>query len=57
MASLALEKMGSGGRLDLWADDPATRQDLPAWCAEFGCRVLGIVEGKKGFRIRIQKIK
>jgi TusA-related sulfurtransferase len=57
MACLALEKMGTGGWLDLWADDPTARRDLPAWCAEFGHRVLGIVEGKNCFRVRIQKTK
>lgn len=53
--SLALEKMGAGEVLDLLADDPTTRRDLVGWCGEFGHRVLGIFELRKGFRVRIQK--
>lgn len=53
--SLALEEMAPGGILDLLADDPTTRRDLVEWCGEFGHRVLGTFEMRKGFRIRIQK--
>lgn len=55
MVSLALEKMSPGGMIDLLADDPTTRRDLVGWCGEFGHRVLGIFELRKGFRVRIQK--
>ncbi|MBK8576427.1 MAG: sulfurtransferase TusA family protein [Elusimicrobia bacterium] len=55
LASLALEKRRPGEMVDLLADDPTTRRDLPGWCAEFGHRVLDVVELSRGFRIRIQK--
>jgi TusA-related sulfurtransferase len=45
----------AGGMIDLLADDPTTRRDLVGWCGEFGHRVLGIFELRKGFRVRIQK--
>jgi TusA-related sulfurtransferase len=55
MASLVLETMSPGQVIDLYADDPTTRRDLAGWCAEFGHSVLGIVELRQGFRVRIQK--
>jgi TusA-related sulfurtransferase len=55
LASLALEKKHPGEFVDVLADDVTTRRDLPGWCAEFGHRVLEIVDLRKGFRIRIQK--
>ena len=54
LAALTLEKMASGDVLELRADDPATRRDLPAWCAESGHRFLGIDETPPAFVARIQ---
>ncbi|MBL8023336.1 MAG: sulfurtransferase TusA family protein [Elusimicrobia bacterium] len=53
--SLTLEKNSPGTVVDLLADDPTTRRDLVAWCAEFGHRVVGVVDLKRGFRVRVQK--
>jgi TusA-related sulfurtransferase len=57
MVSLAMDDLAPGDLLDLWADDPVTRRDLPAWCAETGCTVVEIAEDERSaaFRIRIRK--
>jgi len=39
-AALAMERLPSGGRLVLVADDPVTARDFPAWCREFNHRVI-----------------
>jgi tRNA 2-thiouridine synthesizing protein A len=54
-AALELENMPHGQVLELLADDPATRRDLPGWCAEAGHRLLSVKGSGKAFRIRIKK--
>jgi tRNA 2-thiouridine synthesizing protein A len=55
MAALALEAGAAGCVVDVRADDPTTRRDLPLWCDEFGHRVVGVRDGRGEFRVRIQK--
>lgn len=54
-AALALEEMDKGKLLELLADDPVTRRDLPAWCRERGHVLLSIREDDGFFHILIQK--
>ena len=54
-AALAVEEMGPGQVLELTADDPATRRDLPAWCRDMGHTFLKIKEEGKSFRLYIRK--
>lgn len=53
--SLALEDLRAGQVLELLADDPVTRRDLPAWCREAGQTLLSIADDGPSFRIRIRK--
>lgn len=53
--ALVLEKCSEKEIVDVRADDPTTRRDLPVWCREFGHRVVGIFDGPNEFRIRIEK--
>ena len=53
--SLALEDMSPGQTLLLLADDPATQRDLPAWCREFGHRLLRQENQGGAFSLTIQK--
>lgn len=55
LATLALERMTSGEILEVTADDPTTRRDLPQWCVEAGHRLLGFTEQPPAFVARIQK--
>ncbi|MGQ0645428.1 MAG: sulfurtransferase TusA family protein [Elusimicrobiota bacterium] len=54
-AALALEDMSRGQTLDLLADDPVTRRDLPAWCRGLGHAVASVRDEGAVFRMRIQK--
>lgn len=53
--SLALEEMSSGQVLELWADDPVTKRDLPGWCREMGHTLLALEEERGAFRFYIRK--
>jgi tRNA 2-thiouridine synthesizing protein A len=53
--ALALEEMSPGQTLELLADDPVTRRDLPAWCRGFGHAVADVLEEGPVFRMRIRK--
>jgi TusA-related sulfurtransferase len=55
MAALALEAGPAGCVVEIRADDPITRRDLPLWCREFGHRVVGIEDAEAEFRVRIRK--
>lgn len=54
-SALALEQMAPGDVLELLADDPVTKRDLPAWCRGAGHVFLGIEEDKGFFHIYIQR--
>ncbi|MBI4396165.1 MAG: sulfurtransferase TusA family protein [Elusimicrobia bacterium] len=54
-ASFALEKMSSGQTLELLADDPVTKRDLPGWCRDVGHELLSIVEEGEAFRLFIRR--
>lgn len=55
LASLAIEEMASGDVLELVADDPTTRRDLPGWCREFGHDLQSIQEKDGHFVLTIRK--
>ena len=55
LASLNLEQMAAGDSLELVADDPTTKRDLPAWCAEFGHTIKSLKEDESQFTVTIQK--
>jgi tRNA 2-thiouridine synthesizing protein A len=53
--ALALEEMAVGQILEVFADDPATRTDLPAWCRENGHFVPEIRQAGRHFCVRVTK--
>lgn len=53
--SLAMEEMAPGQILELRADDPITKRDLPGWCREMGHQILAIHETGSYFTIYLQK--
>ncbi len=53
--ALALEAMRAGSVLEVVADDPVSRQDLPVWAEATGNTVLGMVEENGAIRIFIKK--
>jgi len=53
--ALALEKLQPGQTVELRADDPVTKRDLPAWCRERGHRVTRAEEQGAEFRLWIEK--
>ncbi len=55
LASLNLEEMAAGETLELLADDPTTKRDLPAWCAEFGHDFQGLKDENTHFTAVIRK--
>lgn len=53
--ALALEAMKHGAVLEVMADDPVSKQDLPAWAESTGNTVLGMVEEGNAIRVYIKK--
>ncbi len=54
-ASMALEEMEPGEILEIRADDPVTKRDLPGWSREMGHQILAIIEAESHFIIYLQK--
>jgi tRNA 2-thiouridine synthesizing protein A len=54
-AALLLEEMSPGQVLEVLADDPTTKRDMPAWCQEAGHRLLELKEEGPAFRLLIVK--
>jgi tRNA 2-thiouridine synthesizing protein A len=50
LAAREIAKLPAGGRLVVEGDDPGILEDLPAWCAETGHRLVTI--GAQGGLVR-----
>jgi tRNA 2-thiouridine synthesizing protein A len=50
-----LEDLPAGAVLEVLADDPVTRRDLPSWAREMGHRVLEEADDGNAFRFLLQK--
>ncbi|MBI4362206.1 MAG: sulfurtransferase TusA family protein [Euryarchaeota archaeon] len=44
MLAQKIREMETGQVLELWADDPAAKEDVPAWCRRTGNLCLGMKE-------------
>ncbi len=52
-----IDKLAIGEVLEVWADDPATEEDLKAWAKRTGQKILGIEKTDEGMRFLIEKVK
>jgi tRNA 2-thiouridine synthesizing protein A len=50
-----LEGLPAGSVVEVRADDPVTRRDLPGWAREMGHELLETVEEPGSFRFVIRK--
>lgn len=54
MAKL-MRRMQAGQVLELLADDPVAKKDVPAWCEKTGNEFLGREDAEKHFRFYVRK--
>ena len=52
-----IDKLAIGGVLEVWADDPAAKEDLKAWAKRSGQKILAIEKTSEGMRFLIKKEK
>ena len=52
-----IDKLAIGGVLEVWADDPAAKEDLKAWAKRSGQKMLAIEKTDEGMRFLIKKEK
>jgi tRNA 2-thiouridine synthesizing protein A len=50
-AARTMLRLRPGDRLELLGDDPAMREDVPAWCEHAGHRLLAVTD-EEGGRLR-----
>ena len=52
----AVDDVAVGGVVELWADDPAARVDVPVWCRMRHQRLAAVddVEGAMRFRVEVR---
>ncbi len=55
--TLALEEMKPGQVLELVADDPGVKQDIPNWCKMTGNEFLGMEEQGSEVKLYVRKKK
>lgn len=53
--SLKLEEMKLGEVLEVIADDPGIKQDMPSWCKMTGHEFLGMEEQGKEVKVYVRK--
>ena len=54
-AAQKLKGMAPGQVLEIIADDPGAKSDIPAWCQATGNEFLGLVEEGKESRLYVRK--
>lgn len=50
-----MAQLAPGAEVELWADDPAARIDVPHFCAEAGHALLSVAEMSEHTRYRLRK--
>jgi tRNA 2-thiouridine synthesizing protein A len=57
LAARRLDRLAAGARLTLVGDDPGILEDLPAWCADTGHRLVEIGRDAEGtVRAVVEKV-
>ncbi len=51
----AIDRASVGHVVELWADDPAARVDVPVWCRMRGQRLQAVDDVDGAIRFRVQK--
>lgn len=51
----AMRRLEVGQTLELWADDPVAKTDVPAWCQTTGHQFLGREDEDKYLRFLVRK--
>jgi tRNA 2-thiouridine synthesizing protein A len=50
-----MKKLNPGQVLEILADDPGIKADIPAWCKVTGNEFLGLEEENKQYKVYIKK--
>jgi tRNA 2-thiouridine synthesizing protein A len=50
-----MKKLNPGQVLEILADDPGIKTDIPAWCKITGNEFLGIEEENKQYKVYLKK--
>ncbi|MDA8186534.1 MAG: sulfurtransferase TusA family protein [Dehalococcoidales bacterium] len=50
-----MRKMEAGQVLELLANDPVSKKDVPGWCHDTGNEFLGEEDGEGSFRFYVRK--
>lgn len=53
--SRKIKEMEEGEILEIVADDPGIKQDMPSWCAKTGHEFLGVVEEGGELHVFVRK--
>ncbi len=53
--SQEIKELGEGDVLEVVADDPGIKSDMPAWCAKTGHEFLGIEEEDGEYHVFVRK--
>lgn len=51
----AIDRVAVGELVELWADDPAARVDVPVWCRMRRHRLRGVDEVAGALRFRVER--
>ncbi len=54
-ASQEIKKLAAGEILEVVADDPGIKEDMPAWCDKTGHEFLGVEEEDGEIRVYVRK--
>ena len=52
----AVEAVAPDGVVELWADDPAARVDVPVWCRMRRHQLLTVEEVDAALRFRVRRV-
>ena len=51
----AVDEVAVGERVELWADDPTARVDVPVWCRMRRQRLLDVDDVEGALRFRVER--
>lgn len=53
----AVDEVAVGEHVELWADDPTARVDVPVWCRMRRQRLLGVDDVDGAMRFRVERTR